>query len=176
MRKIGWVTETSGADEVLLSGDAVGQSNNNSVVSIHEGGNTKLTIGAVADGQVLVRSGTDVIGRTLSDIPRIVTTTFAFNSGVLNIGSGALASNAIVVEVQCVLTTVFNSATSTITIGWSGTPAGLMGIGETTPNVANTYFSHRVVSAAGNQQLQMTVTQAGATQGQGRVVVHYILS
>lgn len=161
---------------LTLAGDATGAIGTNEVRAIHESGNTKLTFGAVADEQVLVRSGTNLIGRTLNDIPRVVTTTFSFNSGALNIGTSSLPSTAIVVEVQCVITTVFNSATSTVSVGWVGTPAGLMSTGETTPTALNTYITHRVVTGAANQQLQLTVTQAGATQGQGRVVVHYILS
>ena len=176
MKKIGWIVDETNNEPIVLSGDANGASDDNTVTSIHESGNAKLTIGSVGDGQILVRSGTNLIGRTLNDIPRVVTTAFSFNSGALNIGTSALPSNAIVVGVQCVITTVFDSAAATVVVGWVGSSAGLMTASEITTGALNTYITQRVVVGAANQQLQLTVTQAGAIQGQGRVVVHYILS
>jgi len=176
VKKIGWIVDETNNEPIVLAGDANGASDDNTVTSIHESGNAKLTIGSVGDGQILVRSGTNLIGRTLNDIPRVITSPFSYSSGVLNIGASALLSNAIVVGVQCVINTSFDSVTSTVVIGWVANPVGLMTASEITPSVANTYISQRVVAGAANQQLQLTVTQAGAIQGQGRVVVHYILS
>lgn len=176
MKKIGWVVDETNNEPIALSGDVTGPSDDNKVIALHESGNAKLTIGAIADGQIVVRSGTNFIGRTLNDIPRVVTIQFTYNSGALNIGTSALPNNAIVVGVQCAITTAFDSATSTVVVGWVGSPDGLMTAVEINTVALNTYTTQRVVPGAANQQLQLTVTPSGATKGQGRVVVHYILS
>jgi len=176
VKKIGWIVDETNNEPIVLAGDANGASDDNTVTSIHESSNAKLTVGSIGDGQILVRSGTNLIGRTLNDIPRVITTSFFYGSGVLNIGTSALPSNAIVVGVQCVISTVFDLAESTVVVGWVANPIGLMTESEITPSVANTYISQRVVAGAANQQLQLVVNDSGATKGSGRVVVHYILS
>ena len=122
---------------VPLTGDVNGSANANQVNKIHEtSGPTALTIGAVSDGQVLVRSGTNLIGTSggmPSGNPYVDPPTVASSlDDEFSTGSSDLATRG---------WTVRNHTTSTVC-----TRVGDIDPFYTTPMAANEYRSTLVGS------------------------------